>query len=159
MISDGDDLSLREKTALRSLWRLSSSGQKHRLHSGRLRSTGPMEHGQVQHTSTLQYFKVQTADSREQTAYSLQPTAYLSLMYSVQPAGLQHNSSPDGVFEGHRIVSSANEPLNIPNNEVDRPELRGHGFVRELSTLTTTTTTTTTVLYPSCIPSGESKVW
>ncbi len=71
MISDGDDLSLREKTALRSLWRLSSSGHKHRLHSGRLRSTGPMEHGQVQHTSTLQYFKVQTADSREQTAYSL----------------------------------------------------------------------------------------
>ncbi len=81
MISDGDDLTLREKTALRSLWRLSSSGHKHRLHSGRLRSTGPMEHGQVQHTSTLQYFKVQTADSREQTAYSLQPTAYLSLMY------------------------------------------------------------------------------
>lgn len=37
---------------------------------------------------------------------------------------------------------NANEPLNIPNNEVDRLELRGHGFVRELSTLTTTTTTT-----------------
>ncbi len=39
---------------------------------------------------------------------------------------------------------NANEPLNIPNSEVDRPELRGHGFVRELTTLTTTTTTTTT---------------
>lgn len=47
-----------------------------------------MEHGQVQHTSTLQYFEVQTADSREQTAYSLQPTAYLSLMYCRAPTQL-----------------------------------------------------------------------
>lgn len=88
MISDGDDPTLREKTALRSLWRLSSSGQKHRLHSGRLRSTGLIEHWQVQHTSSTLLWGT----------YSRQQTAYLSLMYSVQPTGLQHTSSPDGVF-------------------------------------------------------------
>lgn len=61
-----------------------------------------MEHGQVQHTSTLQYFEVQTADSREQRADSLQPTAYSLLKPNVLPG----SNTTHHLMEFSKVIGS-----------------------------------------------------
>lgn len=75
----------------------------------------------------------QTADRRPQTADSLlQPNVLRAAHH------LMELSEVIGLCRVFGQKRNANEPLNTPNNEVDRPESKGHGFVKGTNSFTTT---------------------